>query len=256
MLNAPTRVLVLVCMQVGSLQGGADGGRQSLRRPGFSPTPGSGNSGNSGSRLLLRTSSNSHSAINNNNSNNISSSSGTSLAVDPEIETLLLNSLQLQLSHAGVSGHAALAAFSARDWLRAALQGHGAAATRSLLLDLLAAYMPPEQLGVVRRLVECLDEAGALLSCFAPGGVMAGGGSGGAAGGGGAGGGGAGVGAGAGALGAAGAMDAPRPGIGAGAGAGGGVGVGVGAGGAAPGLAGQQQQLLPSGAAGTLGTGM
>ncbi|KAG2486126.1 hypothetical protein HYH03_015220 [Edaphochlamys debaryana] len=86
--------------------------------------------------------------------------------IDPEVELLLLSSLQLQLSHAGVASHPAAAAFPAREWLRQALQGRGAAATRTYLMDLLAAYVPPETLTVVRRLLDCLDEATVLLSCF------------------------------------------------------------------------------------------
>ncbi|EFJ45109.1 hypothetical protein VOLCADRAFT_94607 [Volvox carteri f. nagariensis] len=87
--------------------------------------------------------------------------------IDPEVEMLLLSSLQLQLSHAGVASHPVVASFPVRTWLQQALQGRGQAATRAYLLDLLAQYMPPDQLGVIRRLLDCLDEAGSLLSCFA-----------------------------------------------------------------------------------------
>lgn len=87
--------------------------------------------------------------------------------IDPEVEMLLLSSLQLQLNHAGVAGHPVGASFPVRQWLRQALQGRAQSATRAYLLEVLGQCMPSDQVAVVRRLVECLDEAGTLLSCFA-----------------------------------------------------------------------------------------
>ncbi|GLC56378.1 hypothetical protein PLESTB_001098200 [Pleodorina starrii] len=94
-------------------------------------------------------------------------SPGSAARIDPDVEMLLLSSLQLQLNHAGAACHPVVSSFPARNWLRQALQGRAQTATRMYLLDLLAQYMPPDQLAVIRRLVDCLEDAGALLSCFA-----------------------------------------------------------------------------------------
>ncbi len=104
------------------------------------------------------------------NANGGGGGGGCSQAVEPEVEALLLSSLQLQLANAGLGGqHSAVAGFPLAEWLQQALRGQGTAATRTYVVSLLAQFLPPEQLEVVRRLLECLDEASTLLSCFAPG---------------------------------------------------------------------------------------